>query len=1124
MQFEFRGRSAVAVLVAVLLTAPLAQPGLAHFSGSRSDRNTTQNTPGNQSIQIAKITATGGPNGVLIEWQTTFEINNLGFNVFRIRNGQTVQINRPILAGSVLVVGEGRALYAGKSYSWFDPDGTKDDQYYIEDIDVSGSRTPYEPIAPKWSSNVTAANASSGSTSSPPSSQTEWAGSAASQSPQTPNGLIDEQWRIAALPCLKIGVKSEGWYHLTQPQLIAAGFDVSADAGNLRMFVGGQELAIRVSRTSGPLGANDYIEFYGIGLDIPTSDTQVYYLVNDSQPGLRITPVGNVTPSASPTPTPLPAPVPSPAPAVKVQPGNQSSQNQAYANSPFWLPSLDSSAASGDSRARTEADEQSTTSATVRTPEVAAVGSFGPEKNTGAGNSRVSRSIANGRADAPASVARKPSAGNQAIPGAARIKTSLRPRHSRHNSFLRTHLKTRRTRGTRKSKLRRNHYHHASAVVVPASTAPNFLYTVQRKDRINYITSLLNGGEVENWFGDVLTSNTHPNQTLTIHNIETSVTGSAQLTVALQGISQVAHQVNVSFNGVALGSMNSSGLDHVVQTFSIPVSSVLEGDNVVQLVPTSSSGASFADYTRLTYPHSLKAFNNTLRLSLRYSQSARIEGFANQNLRILDITDPLAVREVHPVVEISGNGYAAIIPAVSTTQKGLRTLVALPASQLNQPASTVLNQPSTWNQTQAGASLVIISHQNFIGSLAPLVTQRQAQGFSVVPASAGGAVGVINVEDLYDEFSYGVHTPHAITDFLARAKLVWTTAPHYLLLVGDASYDARNYYGAGNFDFVPTMMIDTDFMETCSDDVLADLNGDGIADIPVGRLPARTAAEADLMVSKIVNFSPSNTSPTAVMVADRNDDGYYFSFEQANDSVGNIVQNLSPTTTIQKVYRRLEKTALTGTISANSGNALISGTGTHFLTELQAGNQLNGNGVELGFVSSISGDTSLTLTTNAFATYSGAFGKQSDASANTNIISQINQGVAVVNYSGHGNVDVWRGSLLTAPQARNLTNGNKLPLVVVNDCLNGYFNDPLLEGIAEALLKAPNGGAVASFASSGLTIPDGQHQMAQQLYTLLYGASPITIGDAVIQSKAATFDMDVRRTWILLGDPTLKIR
>src|SRR5881396_252507 len=103
---------------------------------------------------------------------------------------------------------------------------------------------------------------------------------------------------------------------------------------------------------------------------------------------------------------------------------------------------------------------------------------------------------------------------------------------------------------------------------------------------------------------------------------------------------------------------------------------------------------------------------------------------------------------------------------------------------------------------------------------------------------------------------------------------------------------------------------------------------------------------------------------------------------------------------------------------------------------------------------------------------------------------------ALVNYSGHGNVDVWTGApIFNNSDAMALTNGNKLPLVVVMDCLNGYFAAPNLDCIGESLLKAPNGGSVAGFVSSGLTIPDGQHAMGQRLFQLLYGAQPIALGD-----------------------------
>jgi hypothetical protein len=37
-------------------------------------------------------------------------------------------------------------------------------------------------------------------------------------------------------------------------------------------------------------------------------------------------------------------------------------------------------------------------------------------------------------------------------------------------------------------------------------------------------------------------------------------------------------------------------------------------------------------------------------------------------------------------------------------------------------------------------------------------------------------------------------------------------------------------------------------------------------------------------------------------------------------------------------------------------------------------------------------------------------------------------------------------------------------------------------------------------------------------------AGTTTLGDATRAAKAATPDMDVRRTWILLGDPTTKLR
>ena len=70
-----------------------------------------------------------------------------------------------------------------------------------------------------------------------------------------------------------------------------------------------------------------------------------------------------------------------------------------------------------------------------------------------------------------------------------------------------------------------------------------------------------------------------------------------------------------------------------------------------------------------------------------------------------------------------------------------------------------------------------------------------------------------------------------------------------------------------------------------------------------------------------------------------------------------------------------------------------------------------------------------------------------------------------------------------------------------------------------------HGGIVAAWASSGLTTPEPQAQINQELYRLLFSTeiSP-RLGDAVRAAKAVTTDPDVRRTWIFFGDPTMRLR
>jgi hypothetical protein len=152
-------------------------------------------------------------------------------------------------------------------------------------------------------------------------------------------------------------------------------------------------------------------------------------------------------------------------------------------------------------------------------------------------------------------------------------------------------------------------------------------------------------------------------------------------------------------------------------------------------------------------------------------------------------------------------------------------------------------------------------------------------------------------------------------------------------------------------------------------------------------------------------------------------------------------------------------------------------------------------------------------------------GKVGDETARAQLLDGLNRGPRIVNYIGHGSVDLWNGSLLNSADAGSLTNKESLSLFIAMTCLNGYFQDPTMDSLAESLLKSQQGGAVAVWASSGMTTTDRQAVMDQQIFRLLFGGDgTLTLGEATLKAKATTGDIDVRRTWILFGDPAMRLR
>jgi hypothetical protein len=145
--------------------------------------------------------------------------------------------------------------------------------------------------------------------------------------------------------------------------------------------------------------------------------------------------------------------------------------------------------------------------------------------------------------------------------------------------------------------------------------------------------------------------------------------------------------------------------------------------------------------------------------------------------------------------------------------------------------------------------------------------------------------------------------------------------------------------------------------------------------------------------------------------------------------------------------------------------------------------------------------------------------------AQQQIISSIDAGQLLVNYDGHGSEDQWSGdNLFNSDSAAALTNGSSLPVFLIMDCLNGFFQDVYETPLGVTLMLAPNGGAVAVVASSGLNQAAPQTILNKLIVQNALHAPYPALGDAIIQGKLGISDLDVRKTFNLLGDPAMPIK
>ncbi len=420
--------------------------------------------------------------------------------------------------------------------------------------------------------------------------------------------------------------------------------------------------------------------------------------------------------------------------------------------------------------------------------------------------------------------------------------------------------------------------------VTPGSQDPGVLWTTARYGENRFYDSRFVAADGDHWYAADLRPGDGKQVTLYLQPLDSSVL-TATLWLRLVGYTADVnanpdHHLHVAVNGQPVGSQWWEGAGAVTLTLTISRTLLKGGDNQLLISLPGDTGAAvegvWLDSIELNYP--LQALTGIDLTAYGETDARRYKagGWSQADIMLLDITTPR-----RPVLlqgaTISGSGSYTLTFADSPTRTA--TYLAVAADGIRTPASIVPYTPTHLLQQATGADYLIVTHPDFVEAIQPLVAHRQAQGLQVF---------VAEVQDIYDEFSYGLRDPEAIRQLIAAVM------PTFVLLVGDGHYDFLDHYGYGHGNYLPPYlaMVDPWWGETATDNRYATVVGDDpLPDVLIGRLPVNTPTEAEIVVQKIVRYEesplPGDWNSYLVFIADKGE-SFATSADEGYDSYAHV--------------------------------------------------------------------------------------------------------------------------------------------------------------------------------------------------------------------------------------------
>ncbi len=481
----------------------------------------------------------------------------------------------------------------------------------------------------------------------------------------------------------------------------------------------------------------------------------------------------------------------------------------------------------------------------------------------------------------------------------------------------------------------------------------------------------------------------------------------------------------------------------------------------------------YPDWVELTYTATADAEADRIYIEAAPAGANKVvvTGFSSPDVHVYDVRNPRQPVQLTTVQSQPAGGsntihfWDADLPNPSYY---LATEAALLA-----PAEIQADTPSSWQSPSRNASYIAIVHSDLWNAVQPLLDFRQAEGL---------AVAKVNIQDVYDEFSYGLVDPEAIRAFLTYAYQNWRSdgsPPEYVMLVGDGHHDFKNAENSTLKNLIPPYLVDIDpwIGETAADNrfVSVDSPTDFLPEMHIGRVSAQDAAGVNAFVNKVLAYEGAPGGAWQSNVA--------FIADDCNNAVGDF-------------------NAISELIRKNWLPAQYNASRTYYRVPTAGDNCPNAN--------------------------------YTDPAAMKNAIKTVYNGQnLMLQWFGHGSRFRWgySSSLFNYEDIPALAPNTVWPVVMHYTCYTGYFHNVYqnLQSLAETELTTANRGSVASYAATGQHLGVDELVMNEGVNKALFYDRLPRIGQVIDSARYFYFAnspvyLDLIDSSVLFGDPALKVK